>query len=260
MALPRPNGIVTLLSDFGVADPYVGVMKGAVLRAHRKAVLVDVTHHVPPHDVATGSFFVGATIQRFPDGTVHVAVVDPGVGTTRRMIGVAAAGAFWIGPDNGLLEPLLARPDAEVRAIDASVLGLRAESRTFHGRDLFGPIAGGLASGQFGFPALGRRVDDAIRLPQDATPRVLFVDGFGNLVTNVPAEGMHDSVTGARIAGHAARRVDTYGAAARGTLVALVGSFGTLEVAVVEGSAYDRVQAGRGEPVELIEGGNGERR
>ena len=124
MALPPPSSVVSLLTDFGGDDPYVGIMKGALLRAHRAAVIVDVTHAVPPQDVAAASFHVAALPDRFPAGTVHVAVVDPGVGTDRRALAVSAADAYWIAPDNGVLEPVLARPEAEVVAIDAERLRL----------------------------------------------------------------------------------------------------------------------------------------
>lgn len=258
MVLPRPNGIVTLLTDFGSADPYVGIMKGALLRAHRRAILVDLCHHVPPQDVETAAFFVEAAIQRFPDGTVHLAVVDPGVGTGRRMLAVFAAGCYWIGPDNGVLGAVIRHDGAEVRAIDAASLGLRPHSRTFHGRDLFGPIAGAVACGQFGFRALGAAVDDPVTLPRDARLRVLFVDGFGNLITNAPAARVTPATRGVRVATRTAPLVGTYGEGARGDLVAVVNSYGTLEVAVVDGSAYDLLGTGRGEPVELVEDTEGE--
>ncbi|MCA8954230.1 MAG: SAM-dependent chlorinase/fluorinase, partial [Planctomycetes bacterium] len=146
MVYARPAGVVTLLTDFGLRDPYVGVMKGAVLRSNPKAVLVDLGHELPPQDVASGAFALAAAVGRFPSGTVHVAVVDPGVGTARRLLAVAAHEAFWLAPDNGLLSDVLAAdPGAEARAVDCERLGLVAESRTFHGRDLFAPIAGWLA-------------------------------------------------------------------------------------------------------------------
>src|SRR5690349_13297728 len=122
---PRPSGIVTLLTDYGWSDPYVGIVKGALLRASAKLVVVDVTH-----DVAIGAFVAGALIGRFPAGTVHVAVVDPGVGTQRRLLAAAAHGCYWLAPDNGLLSTVLAGGGgADVRAIDDEHLGLVAESR-----------------------------------------------------------------------------------------------------------------------------------
>src|SRR5262245_23209683 len=156
--LPRPSGIVTFLTDFGARDPYVGVMKGMVLRQHPKAILVDLGHEVPPQDVTAGAFWLGAAIGRFPAGTVHVAVVDPGVGTERRLLAAAAHEAFWLAPDNGLLTHVLAQdPKADVRAIDLAHLNLRPESRTFHGRDVFAPVAGWLSGGRYSFTSLGAR-------------------------------------------------------------------------------------------------------
>src|SRR5690606_28376134 len=132
--------------------PYVGVLKGAVLRAYPRAVLVDLGHEVPPQDVLAGSFWLAAAIGRFPVGSVHTAVVDPGVGTTRRLLAVAAHDCFWLAPDNGLLAAVLAQaPHAEVRALDVEHLQLRDVSRTFHGRDVLAPVAGWLAGGRYGF-------------------------------------------------------------------------------------------------------------
>jgi S-adenosylmethionine hydrolase len=257
MALPPPNGIVTLLTDFGSEDPYVGIMKGAVLRAHRRAVLVDICHQVPAQDLEVGAFFVAATLDRFPDGTVHLVVVDPGVGTGRRLIAVASRGSYWIGPDNGVLGPVAEDPDAEVVAIDLGALGLRAASRTFHGRDLFAPIAGALARGQYGFRALGPRCADPVLLRASARPRVLFVDGFGNLITNLPGGAIDPSRSAVRVCGRTMRFVGTYGEAERGAVVALVNSYGTVEIAVVDGSAASLLGVAPGAAVEVVPAAEG---
>ncbi len=240
-----------MVTDFGHRDPYVGVMKGAVLRSHPGVRIVDICHEVPAQDVAVGAFFVRAVIGRFPDGTVHLAVIDPGVGTTRRLLAIHAARCFWIGPDNGLLEAVLALDGAEVRAIDLGSLGLVAESRTFHGRDLFAPCAGFVSGGRYGFRALGPVIDDPVRLPGDDTPRVVFVDGFGNLITNVPAARARSRAV--RIGG---RRIDfgtTYADVENGQPLALINSYGTLEIAVAQGSAYELLGVGRGEPVVILD-------
>ncbi len=249
---PRPSGIVTLLTDFGASDPYVGIVKGALLRASAKLTIVDVGHDVPPQDVATGAFFVAATIGRFPAGTVHVAVVDPGVGTGRRLLAVAARECYWLAPDNGLLSPLLAGSgEVDVRAIDDEHLGLRAESRTFHGRDLLAPAAAWLAGGRYGFSALGPRIDDPVTRAFNAGPsRVVYVDRFGDLITNVDAEAFGDA-RGVRIAGRTVPRHGTYGDAAPGALLAYVGSFGLVEIAKNGGSAARELEVGIGAPVEL---------
>lgn len=247
---PRPAGLVTLLTDFGLADPYVGIMKGALLRAASKLQVLDVSHEVPPQDVGAGEFFVGTLVGRFPAGTVHTVVVDPGVGTSRRLLAIAAHECYWLGPDNGVLGPVL---DGEVRALDVAHLGLRAESTTFHGRDLLAPVAAWLASGRYGFSALGPRITDAV-LPSPrpaGAPRVVHVDRYGNLITDVPAARL-PGVHAVRIGGHTARVVSTYGDAAPGALIALVGSFGRLEVAQTCGDAAKATGCGRGEPIELL--------
>lgn len=246
---PRPSGIVALLTDFGVADPYVGIMKGALLRASPKVQIVDVTHEVAPQDVEAGAFFVGALVGRFPAGTVHVAVVDPGVGTARRLLAVAAHDAYWLGPDNGLLGAVAA---GEVRTIDVAHLGIRPESDTFHGRDILAPVAAWLAAGRYGFASLGPLVVDPVRWPAGSgTPRVVHVDRYGNLVTNVPAAGL-GGVSAVRVGGQLAPLLRTYGDAPPGGLVALVGSYGLLEVARNGGDAARATGTARGAPIELV--------
>ncbi|HZN37979.1 MAG TPA: SAM-dependent chlorinase/fluorinase [Planctomycetota bacterium] len=250
--LPRPSGLVTLLTDFGPRDPYVGLMKGAVLRANQKATIIDFGHEVPPQDVMAGAFWLAAAIDQFPAGTVHVAVVDPGVGTSRRLLAMAAHECYWLAPDNGLLGHVFARdPAAEVRAIDLSHLALQPRSRTFHGRDVLAPIAGWLTSGRYGFSSLGPRVTDlAGASPFDGPPRVVHVDAFGNLVTNVAASALAD-VSHVRVGGHTVPLLATYAEAAPGELLALVGSFDRLEVAQNGGNAARTLGLSRGAPIEL---------
>ena len=252
--LPRPNGVVTLLTDYGVQDPYVGILKGALLRSSPKVQCVDVTHDVPAHDIATGAFLLRTLVGRFPSGTVHLAVVDPGVGTARRLLAVAAHDCYWLAPDNGLLAPVLAGDAAiDVRAIDVEQLGLRAESRTFHGRDLLGPVAGWLATGRYGFSALGPRVHDPVTAgdPFAGPSRVVHQDRFGNLVTNVPAAAFA-AAAGVRLAGRSVPRHGTYAEVAPGELLAYVGSFGLVEVACNGGSAAQRLEVGRGAAIDLL--------
>jgi S-adenosylmethionine hydrolase len=249
--LPRPSGLVTLLTDFGHADPYVAVMKGAMLRAAAKVQIVDIGHAVPPQDLDAGAFHCMALIGRFPTGSVHVAVVDPGVGTDRRLLAVAAHDCYWLAPDNGLLAAVLAGDAAtDVRAIDADHLGLVPESRTFHGRDLLAPVAAWLATGRYGFSALGPRVPS----PQLGTDpcsgpaRVVHVDHYGNLITNLRGgDGAAVRLAGRTIPLHA-----TYGDVGPGELLAYVGSFGLVEVACNGGSAARLLEVGRGAAVELL--------
>jgi len=252
--LPRPAGIVALLTDYGARDPYVGVVRGTVLRHNTRAVLVDIGHEVPPQDVAAGALWLLAAAGRFPPGTVHVAVVDPGVGTARRLLAAAAHEGYWLAPDNGLLSHVLAAdPRAEVRAVDPAHLGLVPASRTFHGRDLFAPIAGWLSGGRYGFTALGPRCADPVRLaPLGAGDRrVVYVDGFGNLVTNVRGDAL-GAAAAVRIGGRELPILGTYADVPEGAPLALVGSFGLLEIAVNRGSAAVLLGLGRAAPVELV--------
>ncbi|MEZ5965331.1 MAG: SAM-dependent chlorinase/fluorinase [Planctomycetota bacterium] len=258
MQLPRPSGIVTLLSDFGLADPWVGIMKGVVKRHNPAADVLDYCHGVPAHDVRVGAFFLAAVVDRFPPGTVHVAVVDPGVGTARRALVACAAGCFWVAPDNGLLESILRRDDVEVRAVDIDKLDLRPASRTFHGRDVFAPLGGMLSSGRFGFRALGDRVADPCRLDGDpfapeASPCVIAVDRFGNLITNVGlARVQSEGWAAVRVRDHVVPLVATYAEAAPGEALALINSYDLLEVAINRGSAAERLRVSVGATFEPI--------
>ncbi len=261
-AAPRPSGVVTLLTDFGLEDPYVGIVKGTILGINPAARLVDLTHAVRPQDVSAASLALAAAYRFFPRGTVHLAVVDPGVGGERRPLAVLADGHYFVAPDNGLLEFCLGASDARAVALTnrayyrARGAGL---SRTFHARDVFAPVA---AHCSLGVPLkrFGRPVRDAIRLPPPPLSRagrrvvgqVLLVDRFGNLLTNVrerdlpgpPAECVVD-VGGASIAGI----LGTYGDRPVGGLGAVIDSSGRVEIFVREGSARTRLRVGPGTPV-----------
>lgn len=254
--LPPPCGIVTLLTDFGSRDFYVGILEGAVLKAHVGARIVHLGHAIPAQDVSTAALHVEAAIGRFPTGTVHVVVVDPGVGTDRRMLAVSAHGCYWIAPDNGVLSAVFDADRVDVRVLDPERLGIRPVSRTFHGRDVFAPIAGRLARGQVGFGALGLRIEDAVRVPvpgRSAGPegRVVLVDHFGNLITDLGPDAA-SSARGLSIAGSEAALVGTYGERGEGELVALLDSFDRLEVAIVGGSAAERLGVGVGTTVRVL--------
>jgi S-adenosylmethionine hydrolase len=248
----RPSGIVSLTTDFGPADPYVGIMKGALLRASNKVQVVDLGHGVAAQDVAAGAFQLWSAIGRFPDGTVQVGVVDPGVGTARRVVGAAAHGQYWLAPDNGLLGAVLASdPAAEVRELDLEHLRVQRQAPTFDGRDVFAPVAAFLSTGRYGFSALGPRVQDmdADDPVFGGADRVVHVDHYGNLITNVPADRCRDARI--EVGGRTIALQATYGDVAEGELLAYVGSFGLLEVAARDGSAATVLGIGRGAPVAL---------
>jgi hypothetical protein len=259
--------IVTLLTDFGTADYFVGAMKGAVLASNPEARVVDITHEVPPYDVEAGAFTLRAAFETFPAGTVHVAVVDPGVGSARRAVAVEGRGHTFVGPDNGLFGHVYerVRPFRVFQLTNANYFR-REVSPTFHGRDIFAPVAGALSRG-VGAEELGPEVFDFARLPTAAVERagdgtlvgaVIHVDRFGNLVTNVtPGELDDDAVArGARllINGREVRRFCRFfaeEAEGSGEPFALWGSAGLLEVAVFRDSAARLLGARRGDRVEV---------
>ena len=267
--------IVTLLTDFGTEDFFVGAMKGALLSANPEAHIVDITHEVPAYDVEAGAFTLRAAFETFPEGTVHVAVVDPGVGSSRRGVAVAGGGHTFVGPDNGLFGHVYerVRPYRVFHLTNESYFR-REVSATFHGRDIFAPVAGALSRG---VPAaeLGPEVEDFVRLPSAAPARladgtltgaVIHVDRFGNCVTNISprdlageevGRGARLSVAGREVKSF--RRFFAEGAGESGEPFALWGSAGFLEVAVFRDSAARVLGAGRGDRVEVRFAGEGGR-
>ena len=242
--------LVTLTTDFGTADGYVGAVKGVLHRLAPGVVVVDITHDVPRHDIAAGAHVLATAAPWFPVGTVHVAVVDPGVGGARRGVVVVAGGQVFVGPDNGIFELAAPRPSA-VHEIAAA--GFRADrvSSTFHGRDVFAVAAARLAAGAPPERA-GPPVSLTGRLPGAGAHRVVHVDVFGNLITDVDG-GAVPAGSRVRVAGREVGPLrGTFEDVARGELVAYVGSGGTVEIAVREGSAAELFGAGRGAPVEVI--------
>jgi S-adenosylmethionine hydrolase len=260
--------IVALLSDFGSTDHYVGAMKGAVLAACPEATLVDLVHELPPHDVAAGARALAAAYRAFPGGTVFLAVVDPGVGGERRGLAATAGGYLFVGPDNGVLSPALERDDCRVRALTNAGLFRHVVSRTFHGRDVFAPVAGHLARGG-ALDEVGPVVVDAVCLPRAGAIVVApdewegvveAADRFGNLVTNVSEEDLAAML--ATVAGDPTRLVvvaggqvlplvGTYAEVSPGVPCALVGSSARLELAVNRASATDQLAAGPGARVRV---------
>ncbi|HEX6965608.1 MAG TPA: SAM-dependent chlorinase/fluorinase [Gemmatimonadaceae bacterium] len=244
--------IITLLTDFGTADGYVGEMKGVLLSLAPEARLVDISHDVEPQDIERARLAIARFWRRFPAGTVHLVVVDPGVGTARRAIAVASDGRFLVGPDNGVLSPALLVRGARV----VSLATPSHSSSTFHGRDVFAPAAALLATGT-SLDSLGPSVDDPIvrrtpettRLPDGTiVGQVINTDRFGTLVTNLVAP-RGGSV---EIAGHSVGALKrTYADVPSGALLALIGSSGLVEIAVRDGSAARELAVGRGARVLL---------
>jgi S-adenosyl-L-methionine hydrolase (adenosine-forming) len=257
------SAIITLTTDFGTRDAYVAEMKGVMLEIAASAGhtlhLIDVTHEVAAHDVTEGALALDGAVPYFPRGSVHLAVVDPGVGTARRGLVVRTDRALFVGPDNGLFTPFLEQSTPwDAWELQANEYRLPSVSRTFHGRDIFAPAAAHLAAG-VAPERFGPAVRDPVRLAWPTVRAVagavagavLHVDRFGNLVTSIRGEVLDDVGQGARIrlAGRPLPLVSTYGELEEGQAGALVGSSGRLEIAVREGSAAARFKARRGTPV-----------
>ena len=239
---------MTLLTDYGTADSYVAEVKGALLRRAPGAVLVDVTHEVAPGDLAGAAYVLGRAWSAFPEGTVHLAVVDPGVGTVRRGLAVGAGGHCFVAPDNGVLSGPLG-----LRGARAVSLPVPADaSPTFHGRDVFAPAAARLACGE-PLEALGAAMDDPERLPKPRLERVgpdlrgeiVYVDRFGTLVTNLPGRRVVEG-TAVRLGAYDLVLRRTFADVPRGEPVAFVGSGGTVEIAVRDARADAALGATRG--------------
>jgi hypothetical protein len=260
---PRPP-LITLTTDFGTRDPYLGALRGALLTACPGAQLVDIGHDLAPYDRLAGAYLLGATAPWFPPGTVHLAIVDPGVGGPRRPLAFSAGGSLFVGPDNGLFTAIYDRLEVvELRAIDALRLGLGNAHPTFHGRDLFAPVAGRLACGM-PLAEVGPATSDPVRLPVPA-PRhegarlhagVLHVDRFGNVASNLTREalarlGIEAGALGWPGATRPLAVHRTFSDAASSELFLFWGSSGYLELALDQGSAAARLGLTAGEALEF---------
>lgn len=255
--------IITLTTDFGTSDHFVGTMKGIILGIAPTAQIVDISHEVQPFEVVDGAFTIAQAYRYFPKKTIHVVVVDPGVGSTRRPLLAEIAGQYFIAPDNGVLSMVVAREPAKVRHITNERYFLRPVSRTFHGRDVFAPVAAHLATGVP--PArFGKRIEDHLRLKFENPTRtgkrswtgsILKVDRFGNLITNLHIDDFPEVKTrpfGLNVGLQIVSRLAlTFTECAPGEIFVLVGSSGYLEVATNQGSAAKALGCSAGSPVEL---------
>jgi S-adenosylmethionine hydrolase len=253
--------IITLLTDFGTHDTFVGVMKGVILGIAPAVRIVDLTHAVPAQDVHAAAYHLATAVPYFPEATIHVAVVDPGVGSERHALAVETPRAVFVAPDNGVLSRALdLAPPRRIVRIENTEFMLPRVSTTFHGRDIFAPAAAHLAAG-VPLSELGPEIADLVLLSPDAPRvakdrrirgRVQHIDRFGNLVTNIPAGVLPPGPC--RITAGAAA-VDglspSYAAAGRGSTVALVGSHGFLEIAVRDGSAAKTLDVHIGDGVNV---------
>jgi S-adenosylmethionine hydrolase len=233
--------VITLLTDFGWRDHYVGVMKGVIAGIAPQAQVIDITHEVEPFHIAQGGYLLSQAWYWFPEKTIHVAVVDPGVGGLRRAIVAEAQGHRFVLPDNGLLS-LAGVETPVVREIRNETLMLHPVSRTFHGRDVFAPVAAHLASG-VGFQNVGPVIDDWVRFPQSGH-QVLHIDRFGNVITSLRAPAALE-IRGEKIDLY----VPNYSAAPSGRLFLITGSGGYIEISKREASAAARIGCQVGDPI-----------
>jgi S-adenosylmethionine hydrolase len=256
--MAKASGVVALLTDYGLQDPYAGLLKGVLLCVNPLARIVDLTHEVPPQDVREGSRVLSAAVPYFPTGTIFVAIVDPGVGTRRAILGVETDRHFFLAPDNGLLG-FLRRGARRIVQVQESKYFRTPVSQTFHGRDIFAPVAGHLSRGldlaKFG-PVTRKMTsldDGAPSLTADGALRgeVVSIDRFGNLITNIPGDLLPDArrvriTVGRRVLRSLSR---SYADVRKGNLLALVGSTGHLEISVNQGSARAAAGIRRGDRV-----------
>jgi S-adenosyl-L-methionine hydrolase (adenosine-forming) len=245
----RGVSVITLTTDFGTRDWFVGTLKGVIAGIAPKARVIDLTHDLTPGDIRGGAFALAASCRYFPRGTVHVAVVDPGVGSRRKAIAVQTARSMFVGPDNGVLSWALAKEKiTAIHALENESYFLQPVSRTFHGRDVFAPIAAHLSLG-VAIKKFGPALRDIVRLdwPEPRKQRggiegeVVYIDRFGNAITNLESSLLTGSETASCVVYAKRRRVcplkPYYEVAEPNTPVALVGSSGFLEIAVNGGSA-----------------------
>lgn len=265
--------IVTLTTDFGINGPYVGQLKGVILSLDPYATIVDISHGIPPQDIAAGALLLGDVWPTFPGGTAHVAVVDPGVGTARRPIVVASRGHFFVGPDNGIFTYVIRDDDAcKIWAIEDDNLWESRRSSTFHGRDLFAPVAARLANG-LDPTIVGPIVTDPVLLPlseptvnhdqSQIVGRIISIDPYGNAITNITKMWLHKKDLLTQFWGDVPWRVacaaigplpiqETYGDVNPGEPLALWDSQDRLEIAVSMGNASARLNLSVGQPVVLL--------
>lgn len=252
------NGLVVLLSDFGTSE-YAGVMRGVLARYPKALRWCDLTHHVPPQAVRAGAWILLTSYAFFPEGSVFLAVVDPGVGTDRQAVAVRTRRYLFVGPDNGLLWPAVEDDGGPLEAVALPLPP--GASRTFHGRDLFAPAAARLAGGE-PLAALGSPTSLRERLAfyrKGREGEVVHIDTFGNIVTNLPPLpgttryrlGWQSEAGGEAAWTEGIPSVGTYGEGQPGELVAVTGSAGTLELSVVGGRAADRLPVALGQRLRL---------
>jgi len=264
---------LTLLTDFGLQDVYVGVMKGAIAQINPTLNIIDLTHQIPPQNIAAGRFHLMSAYPYFPPKTVHVAVVDPGVGSGRRAIAIQLQAGFLVGPDNGLFSGILDQHEAiaAVELTNSDYWRTAEPSATFHGRDIFAPVGAHLASG-VSLEKLGATIDlsslkqlslvACVRMAGKITGTIQHIDHFGNLITNIPGSEVANQEVANKSWSVAIGEMtigemtipgkQTYSDVPKGSLLALVGSHGWVEIAVNGGSAQSQLRFDIGRTIQIL--------
>lgn len=266
----KPNGIITLISDFGNRDPFVGLMKGVILSRFAEAKLVDLTHEIPAYATATAGFWLARSWCYFPSGTVHLAVVDPGVGTERGIVLLQVAGHAFLAPDNGLLDEV-ARSSHEANWWQVDLDQLRTMlparvSNTFHGRDIFAPLVAEIAAARLMPKEVGARLNGRVcdrqlaahpanfGAAKEVTGHIIAIDHFGNLITDIEVTAVQQFLNPRiHFRGQVLVLKNTYGSTAAGEMLALINSFGVVELAQSLGNAQVHYGARYGELVVVRE-------
>jgi S-adenosylmethionine hydrolase len=258
--MPDYHRVIAILTDFGLQDVYVGVMKGAIAQINPQLQVIDLTHQIPPQNIAAGRFCLMNAYPYFPQETVYLGVVDPGVGSQRRGVAIKFAHGFFVGPDNGLFSGIL----SQERAIAAVELTNRKywrspdPSATFHGRDIFAPVAAYLAIG-IALEELGKRINPEtlvnLAIPNyqkesdQITGFIQYIDHFGNIITNIPRKAIEAENWEIKINNLTIPRGNTYSDRPLGEAIGLIGSHGWLEIAINGGNAQTKFQLNWGDPI-----------
>lgn len=263
----KPSGVITVTTDFGHRGPFVGTMKGVIVSRFPAVRIIDLTHEAYVHWPAEAGFWMARSYHYFPPGTVHLAVVDPGVGTDRSMLLAVGDGHAFLAPDNGLLAEVIDKSKACAYHIREDIIEANALadiSATFHGRDVFAPLAAGIAAGHLEPHTIGTVTDDYVpsiieppaRRGAQLTGMIITTDHFGNLISNIERADI-DAFSRPLIqaGGHNIMFRRTYGDVAPGELLALINSFGVLEIARAQQNAAECLGIGRGAPLKVVEQG-----
>ena len=256
----QPSGVITITTDFGHKGPFAAVMTGVIIKRFADARVIDLAHDIPAHWPPEAGFWISRSYSFFPPGTVHIAIVDPGVGTERAIMLAAKGGHLFMAPDNGLLAPILETADDiwKLNGDALSPLGIDSPSLTFHGRDIFAPLAAELAAGRISPGDIGivtgdwtpSWLDEPEQQAGKISGIVVTIDAFGNLITNIDASMLADFENPVvDVAGHRIKMNATYGRVRPGEYLALINSFGVLEVARSEENAAESLGCERGAPV-----------